>query len=171
MRRCLGLILVVAGGLACGSGSAASSGSGGSGTGTSGATGTSTGGGSDTSSSTSGTSSGGIPVTGTPLGQICDQNHACHDAQECVSAAKGGTSFCTIECARTSGSAKAPPDGGNQFCASAPTYGGTGACDLNIKNSDGSLTWDCGLECGMAGSQNFGMCPTGLTCSSKNICQ
>jgi hypothetical protein len=110
-------------------------------------------------------------VTGTPLGQICDANHACSAAQVCVSSGKGTTSFCTIECAMTSGSAKVPTDGGNQLCAEAQTFGGTGACDLTIKNANGTLTWDCGLECGMVKDNNYGNCPTGLTCSSMNICQ
>ncbi len=166
MREGIGLLLA-AGMLAC---SGATTGSTGTGSATA-ATGTSTGGdsgdqgdgGSDASSS--GTS-GGVLVTATPLGQICDNLHLCHDSQICVSA--GGTAtFCTIQCGVTAGSAKSPPDGGNQLCAEANTYGGTGACDLTLKNKNGTLTWDCGLECG----KNYGTCPTGLSCSSKNLCQ
>jgi hypothetical protein len=119
----------------------------------------------------SGTSSGGIPVSGTPLGMVCDQDHLCHDAQSCVSSVSGGTSFCTIACGVSPGSAKTPPDGGPELCAEAQTYGGTAACDLTIKNKNGTLTWDCGLECGKTANNDYGDCPTGLSCSSKNICQ
>jgi hypothetical protein len=159
MRESISL-LMAAGLLACSGATTSSTGTGGTGT-----TGGDTGG--DGGGASTGTSSGGTPVTGTPLGQICDQLHLCHDAQICVTSGSGTTSFCTISCGMTPGSAKTPPDGGPQLCAEAPTYGGTGACDLTIKNKDGTLTWDCGLECG----NDSGMCPTGLSCSAKNICQ
>jgi len=164
-----GIVLSLAAGmLAC---SAATTGSTDTGGGTASATGTTGGDSGDGGSGATGTGSGGMPVTGTPLGMICDQLHACHDAQSCVSSASGSTSFCTIECGVTAGSAKKPPDGGPQLCAEAQTYGGTAACDLTIKNSNGTLTWDCGLECGTENGNDYGTCPTGLSCSAKNICQ
>jgi hypothetical protein len=180
MRAAIGLTLVF-GLFACSAGSSDSTTSGGSATaGTeTGTTGGDTGGDAGDSGGTSGgTSSGGMPVTGTPLGQICDQLHACHDAQDCVSAGgSGSTSFCTIECGVSKGTAKVPPDGGPQLCAQAPVIGGTPAtggtpaCDLTVKNKDGTLTWDCGLECGTAMGMDYGGCPSGLSCSTKNICQ
>jgi hypothetical protein len=111
-----------------------------------------------------------MPITGTPIGQICDSTAACNDSQECISAG-GKASFCTIECGMTPGSSKVPPNGGPQLCAKVQTVSGTPACDLTAKNANGTLTWSCGLECGTAGSNNYGTCPTGLSCSSMNICQ
>ncbi len=136
MRVAIGLTLAF-GFLACSAGSSDSTTSGGSATAGVGATGT-TGGDTDGDGGgdSAGTTSGGISVTGTPIGMICDNLHHCHDAQACVSAGgTGGLSFCTIECGVSETTAKVPPDGGPQLCAEAQVMGNsaTPACDLTMK--------------------------------------
>ncbi len=81
--------------------------------------------------------------------------------------------FCTTRVrGMTAAGAKMPPSGGPQLCAEVSTEGGTPACDLTAKNSSGSLTWSCGLECGNGRQhQLWRRVQPGWTCSSMNICQ
>jgi hypothetical protein len=169
MRALMGFVVTLAL-VACSGGSGSSTSGGDTGGSSTGSDSTGSSGGSTGGDTSSGTGTGGIPVTGTPIGQICDQDHACHDAQDCVGM-QGGATYCTIECGQSKLGAKAPPDGGPQLCAICPAISGTPACNTTIPNSDKKTeTWLCGIQCGTAGGNDYGECPTGLTCISNN-CQ
>jgi hypothetical protein len=114
---------------------------------------------------------------------------------ECVSLNQSSHFFCTLGCGSgpcggsassgsdagcTTGSgsdAPQPPSNGDAMCQTAvEASGGTGEvkCILFAADPQGSgndsVDWTCGILCNQDGSNDFGSCPTGLTCTN-NICQ
>jgi len=69
-----------------------------------------------------------------------------------------------------------PPSGGDAICMQQKAGNpGTPVCGLfgpagSGASAGSAIAWDCAVLCGSAGSQNFGTCPSGLTCSN-NFCQ
>lgn len=126
------------------------------------------------------------------LGKICTGSGSgdpalCSAADpQCLSV--GGPFFCSTSCGTsacamggTPGSDSClgmgsnqpmPPSGGDALCmAQAST--GTPVCGLYGPGSgsgSAAVDWSCAILCGTSGSNNFGTCPTGLTCTS-NFCQ
>lgn len=105
---------------------------------------------------------------------------------ECLTV--GGPFFCSKSCGTgpcvaggTPGSASCfgsgsnqpmPPAGGDAICM-AQASSGTPICGLYGAGSgsgSAAVDWSCAILCGSAGSNNFGTCPPGLTCS-QNFCQ
>lgn len=87
------------------------------------------------------------------------------------SCGSGGT-FGSSSCTQGSNQPVAP-SGGNAICAMQKSQTtATPACALfgDGPNAGSAVAWSCGLLCGTSGSNNFGTCPTGLTCTS-NFCQ
>ncbi|HUH03537.1 MAG TPA: hypothetical protein VML75_16180 [Kofleriaceae bacterium] len=123
------------------------------------------------------------PPAATEWGQICDGSTACPSTDlSCVAVSAQATQgWCTVGCGSTAwdgtGSPTAPV-GGDALCASSyygttPTEG-TGACAIYAPDAASPNTtmadWSCAILCGVAGTTDYGGCPTGMTCTS-NLCQ
>jgi hypothetical protein len=138
------------------------------------------------------------PAGATGIGKICTGGGS-GDPTLCTTSdplctSVGGPWFCTEGCGYGScatgghfggsgaqacagvpgGSAQpAPPSGGDAICMQqkADTTA-TPVCGLygDGPSAGSAIAWSCALLCGTSGSNNFGTCPTGLTCS-QNFCQ
>jgi hypothetical protein len=127
------------------------------------------------------------------IGHICTSGSNMGSAGLCptsdpICTSLGGAWFCTESCGTgpcaTGGSAGSsscfgtgsnqpqPPSGGDAICMSQSSSG-TPVCGLygpGPGSGNMAVAWACGILCGTSGSNNFGTCPTGLTCT-QNFCQ
>lgn len=88
------------------------------------------------------------------------------------SCASGGT-YGSSSCAGAGSNQPAPPSNGDSICMMQKAGNpGTPVCGLygDGPNAGSAIAWACAILCGTSGSNNFGTCPTGLTCT-QNFCQ
>jgi hypothetical protein len=101
------------------------------------------------------------------LGQTCSATAACPTtgATECIILNQGDTmGFCTLVCG-TSTAAGTPPTGGDAMCEAGYVGTATPACVFRDPAMPAPIEWQCGVLCGVVGTNDFGTCPGGQTCT------
>lgn len=106
---------------------------------------------------------------GAPCGSGSPDGTRCQPNAPICGSVTGSAYFCTAKCGETpGGSSSMPPPEGALTCERLVTIG-TPYCGLSDGGSATAM-WFCGNLCGSAGSDDYGPCPPGLTCT-KNVCQ
>jgi V8-like Glu-specific endopeptidase len=111
----------------------------------------------------------------TQLGTLCGSAAPCPPTAPVCLSLDGSNYFCTTSCGSgaagsgAGGAGAQPPANGDAICQAQPSFG-TPACVLGSEPVNNVVQWECGILCGMSGSDDLGGCPPGLTCRS-NICQ
>jgi hypothetical protein len=116
------------------------------------------------------------PVGGTGLGAQCTATIACPDtAPDCVTLSATATEgYCTKQCATTpTDDGNTIPDTSHAACDAINDSTATAACFVPLADVDpaGMTVWECGLGCGVVGPDDFGQCPSNMTCDQPMATQ
>ena len=109
----------------------------------------------------------------TQLGKICTgaQGDCPTEAPDCIAVTDPATQgFCTGGCGITPDTTTHPADGDTICAGIYDGTSGTPACMFYQTGASG-VDWSCGIACCVVGTQDFGTCPNGMTCTGATAQQ